>query len=126
MTSNRFFLHFPMQPVTSTDLDAALEANQRALAILFLWGRHCPNCDIAKQSMLDAQAMLQWSQVQWLHGNVTDDPQLGVRFGLHGIPGFVVFHGSRKLGRISAWPGPTAFVEAIAQQIAQLNQPADI
>jgi hypothetical protein len=43
---------------------------------------------------------------------------MATRFGLHGIPAFFVFAGTRKLGRITAWPGVDAFAEAIEAQLA--------
>lgn len=98
-----------MQRVPSESLDGVLADTGQGLTILFLWGRDCPNCDIAKRAMLLAQGRLQWPGVRWLHDNVYDDPVMGTRFGLHGIPAFFVFRGERKIGRITAWPGADAF-----------------
>lgn len=115
-----FFLQFPMRRVHAADLDAALAGGMTPLSILFLWGRDCPNCDVAKRAMLPAAARFHWPEVRWLHGNVYDEPELGTRFGLHGIPTFLVFRGTHKLGRITSWPGSDAFIAAIEQQIARL------
>ena len=35
-----------------------------------------------------------------------------------GIPAFIVFRNGRKVGRITPWPGPAAFAEAIERQLA--------
>ena len=51
----RFFDAFPMQRGDARPLDAVLSDDGR-LRILFLWGRDCPNCDIAKAQMLQAPA----------------------------------------------------------------------
>ena len=107
-----FFETFPMRPVREAAFDDALADDER-LRILFLWGRDCPNCDIAKAQMLLAPARFLWDDVDWLHDNVYEDPRMATRFGLHGIPAFFVFRGRKKLGRISPWPGTAAFVEAI-------------
>ena len=120
-----FFDDFPMRQVQAAGLDAALDEAACPLTILFLWGRDCPNCDIAKRAMLVAGARLRWPEVCWLHGNVYAEPELGTRFGLHGIPAFLVFRGTRRLGRISPWPGTDAFVVAIAKQIDDLARDAD-
>lgn len=101
-----------MRRVRDAELDAALPDDGR-LRILFLWGRDCPNCDIAKARMLLAPECFEWPDVDWLHDNVYEDQTMATRFGLHGIPGFIVFRGVRKLGRISQWPGTDAFVAAI-------------
>lgn len=108
----RFFDRFPMRLVRADALDATLVEDAR-LRVLFLWGRDCPNCDIAKGEMLLAPERFRWPDVEWLHDNVYEDRAMAVRFGLHGIPTFMVFRGARKLGRITPWPGTEAFVAAI-------------
>lgn len=120
-TVPEFFQRFPMLAVSIADLDTTLADGAKPLSILFLWGRDCPNCDSAKRSILNSAARFQWPEVRWLHGNVYAEPALGTHFGLHGIPAFMVFHGIRKLGRITPWPGPDAFVAAIDAQIAKLG-----
>jgi thiol-disulfide isomerase/thioredoxin len=117
-TVPEFFKQFPMQRVIDGELDAALEPESDRLVILFLWGRDCPNCDVAKRSMLLTPGRFEWPAVRWLHDNVYDDPTMATRFGLHGIPAFFLFHRGRKLGRITSWPGTEAFVDAVNRQIA--------
>ncbi|SUE43374.1 YbbN family protein [Roseomonas gilardii] len=118
-----FFARFPMRPVTHDSLDAVLaEDVPQALTLLFLWGRDCPNCDIAKAAMLARPECFQWPELRWLHDNVYDDPEMATRFGLHGIPVFFLFRGRRVAGRITGWPGGTAFADAIAKQIAATSR----
>lgn len=115
----RFFLQFPMLPVRDAILDETLQASDARLDILFLWGRDCPNCDVTKLAILAAPTRFSWTDVHWLQCNVYADPTMATRFGLHGIPTFLVFHRGRKLGRISPFPGTEAFVEAIDRQLAR-------
>lgn len=117
-----FFTHFPMHRVTSTTLDAVLDESTHALDILFLWGRDCPNCDVAKREILAKTARFQWDDVRWLHDNVYEDPDMATRFGLHGVPTFIVFHRGRKLGKISPYPGVEPFTAAIAQQLDKVKK----
>jgi hypothetical protein len=45
--------------------------------------------------------------LRWLHTNVYAHPELGRRFGLHGIPVFMFFHKGKKLARhglARLWP----------------------
>ncbi|SFW20864.1 thioredoxin family protein [Luteibacter sp. UNCMF366Tsu5.1] len=113
-----FFQRFPMQRIVDKALDADLAMDDNRIVILFLWGRDCPNCDIAKRQMLLTPERFAWPEVRWLHDNVYDDPTMATRFGLHGIPAFFLFHRGRKLGRITSWPGTEPFVDAVARQIA--------
>ncbi len=108
-----FFDRFAMQRVHSGELDAVLADGGAALDVLFLWGRDCPNCDIAKRAMLARPERLNWPPVRWLHCNVYDDAAMATRFGLHGIPTFFVFAHGKRLGRITSWPGTEAFRTAI-------------
>jgi hypothetical protein len=117
-TVPEFFERFPMARIVNADLDADLAADDNRIAILFLWGRDCPNCDIAKRQILLTSERFVWPEVRWLHDNVYDDPTMATRFGLHGIPAFFLFHRGRKLGRITAWPGTQPFVDAVNKQIA--------
>ncbi|MFL6593688.1 MAG: thioredoxin family protein [Luteimonas sp.] len=107
-----FFATFPMRAVASSTLDDVL-AVDGLLRILFLWGHDCPNCDIAKAQMRQSPAAFRWPDVEWLHDNVYEDRAMATRFGLHGIPTFMVFRGATKLGRISPWPGSEQFIRAI-------------
>lgn len=116
-TVPEFFERFAMPRIVSADLDADLAADDNRLVILFLWGRDCPNCDIAKRQILLNPERFGWPQVRWLSDNVYDDPAMATRFGLHGIPAFFVFHRGKKLGKITPWPGTDRFVEAIDKQI---------
>lgn len=113
-----FFDRFPMKRIVNVDLDADLATDDPRVVILFLWGRDCPNCDIAKRQILLSADRFGWPEVRWLHDNVYDDPTMATRFGLHGIPAFFLFHRGKKLGRITSWPGTDAFVGAVDRQIA--------
>ena len=115
-----FFEQFEMTCVSNDTLDATLSASPSDIDILFLWGRDCPNCDIAKRSILAEPTRFRWPQVRWLQGNVYAEPALAIRFGLHGVPTFIVFHRGRKLGRISPFPGADPFIATINQQLAKL------
>jgi thiol:disulfide interchange protein len=112
-TFNEFVLAFPMRRTSSITLDGDLAASSATLEILFLWGRDCVNCEVAKAGILLAGDRFHWPDVRWLHTNVYNDPDMATRFGLHGVPTFLVFRHARKLGRITEWPGADAFVAAI-------------
>ncbi|SNB75293.1 Thioredoxin [Arboricoccus pini] len=115
-----FFTHFAMRPVSSANLEEILaEPNAPRYAILFLWGRNCPNCEVAKRALMQQPERFQWQDVRWLHANVYDDLDMATRFGLHGIPTFFLFKGARKVGRITSWPGISEFIAGIDRQLTQ-------
>jgi hypothetical protein len=110
----------PMRRVTAATLDAVL-TDDNLIRILFLWGDDCVNCDIAKAQILQSPGAFRWPDVEWLHDNVYEDRAMATRFALHGVPTFMVFHGARKLGRISPWPGCEPFAAAIEAARARLR-----
>lgn len=112
-TFNELVLALSMRRTSCAAFEDELAASPARLDILFLWGRDCVNCEVAKAAMLAASDRFQWPDVQWLHTNVYNDPEMATRFGLHGVPTFFVFRHGRKLGRITEWPGADAFVVAI-------------
>lgn len=121
MKFTEFALAFPMHHTSSGTLDRDLAKSPASLDILFLWGRDCVNCEVAKAELLLAGDRFRWPGVRWLHANVYNDPEMATRFGLHGVPTFFVFRRARKLGRITEWPGADAFVSAIEKLRAEAS-----
>lgn len=123
---SNFFELFPMEEIQATELETCLqEQNGTKISILFLWGKQCINCDRAKRSLLLNPEHYMWPDVKWFHCNVYNDPEMTTRFGLHGIPVFIVFTHTlspdgqpvvKSVGRITSWPGEEAFLHAIEAQ----------
>ncbi|AZY50050.1 thioredoxin family protein [Bordetella avium] len=105
---------FGMQPVSSATFDErVVEAPGDDLRCVFLWGENCYNCNIFKQTALLHRDALLALRLSWLQADVYADPALGQRFGLHGVPTFVMFRGGKRLGRITGWPGLPQFSETV-------------
>jgi len=105
---------FGMREVNGETIDAAIAAAGDALVCVFFWGEDCFNCEMAKQAMLAQPAPVRELRLHWLHANVYEHPELGQRFGLHGIPVFMFFHRGKKLGRATGWHGHAQFAAAVA------------
>lgn len=108
------FAAFDMRAVDGASIDAALAQAGERLACVFFWGDDCFNCDIAKKAMLARPEPIRALDLCWLHANVYADRELGMRFGLHGIPVFMFFHRGKKLGRATGWHGVAQFEAAVA------------
>lgn len=119
---------FDMQPVSAQSLDAALESAGDKLAVVFLWGVDCFNCEIAKKAMLAQPEAIRALDLKWFHCNVYDDPEIARRFVLHGVPVWYFFHRGRRLGRATGWHGIGQFQAAVAaarDKAAQADRRAD-
>ncbi|HZW12922.1 MAG TPA: thioredoxin family protein [Noviherbaspirillum sp.] len=114
MQDQNAFNEFGMQEVNGTSIDAALAQAGDKLVCVFFWGEQCFNCDVAKKAMLARPELIRAHGLTWLHANVYEDRELGMRFGLHGIPVFMFFRDGKKLGRATGWHGYAQFEAAVA------------
>jgi hypothetical protein len=89
------------------------------LKILFLWGNNCPNCDIAKNVLMDHFVELNEFSFRWADCNVYENMEVGKRYGLHGIPVFLFLNDSKVLGKVSPFPGWIYFQEALKKVQSQ-------
>jgi hypothetical protein len=108
------FAAFGMREVDDGSIDAAVAAAGDDLVCVFFWGLDCFNCEMAKKAMLARPEPVRALGLHWLHANVYAHPELGKRFGLHGIPVFMFFHRGKKLGRATGWHGQAQFEGAVA------------
>ncbi|AMP36733.1 thioredoxin family protein [Ralstonia solanacearum] len=105
---------FGMREVDGETIDAAIAAAGDDLVCVFFWGEDCVNCALAKHAMLAQPEPVRALGLHWLHANVHAHPELGRRFGLHGIPVFLFFHRGKTLGRATGWHGHAQFAGAVA------------
>lgn len=108
------FAEFAMHEVDGNSIDDAIADAGDSLVCVFFWGIDCFNCEMAKKAMLTRPEPIRALGLTWLHANVYAHPELGRRFGLHGIPVFMFFHKGKKLGRATGWHGHAQFEAAIA------------
>ncbi len=117
MKSN-FFDEMPFVKLTALDFDAKVLTSSDTdtnLVCIFFWGHNCPNCDVAKASLLEEKiAVLSWP-IRWFHVNAYEESDLATRFGLYGIPVFIFFRGGKNLGRVTSYPGFEEFAKVVGK-----------
>ncbi len=109
-----------LHPLLTTLISRELDENtfdpalvEPGLVGVFFWGNQCPNCEVAKHILYESREAVASLGIRWYHVNVYEHMDLGVRFGLHGIPTFLFFRDGKKLGRISPFPGLEPFLQAL-------------
>lgn len=103
--------------VLEGDLDDALARDLEVLTVLYLWGRNCPNCELFAKRLPALLAQIPDAPLRLLKVNVYDAPAVAHRFGVHGIPHFVLFRDGVKLGRMSEFKGDRYWLEVIREQL---------
>ena len=116
------FGRLPMRPVTDPDLDSVLaESGPGQVSILYLWGSRCADCEAVRAALRSTPESFLWPGVRWLESDLRDDLSLATRFGLLGIPAFLIFAGRRPRGRITGWPGVPTFPRLVGEQLRRLH-----
>ncbi|WJF89770.1 thioredoxin [Paraburkholderia bonniea] len=115
------FATFDMQELSAETFDAALEAADDALAVVFFWGLDCFNCEVAKKAMLTQPEAIRALGLKWFHSNVYVHRDLGRRFMLHGVPTWFFFHRGKRLGRATGWHGLAQFEAAVAAARSKIH-----
>lgn len=108
-----------IQELTPENFDSAIQLKDGRLKIVFFWGRQCPNCEIAKRHLEENHEDALQATIDWYHVNTYVHADLGIRFGLHGIPTFLFFRDEKPLGRVTSFPGWEPFAEVLQKLTAK-------
>ena len=107
-----FFEVYQIEKLSHDEIDQKL-ASTSDLVCFFLWGKDCPNCEVAKKVLIDRKDDVENLKLRWFHADVYEDFEIATRFGLIGIPSFLFFKNGKKLGKISPFPGFDPFYDAV-------------
>lgn len=105
-----------MQVVTDeSTFDRLTQRADDALVIAYFWGPDCPNCEVFAADVPGLLPDLP-PGAQVLKINAYEQPELARRFGLFGVPAFVLFKGGRKLGMMRQYYGKQYFLDVAREQ----------
>jgi thioredoxin-like negative regulator of GroEL len=108
---------------TPEDFDAILARGLDALVVLYMWGPNCPNCEVFSARLPHFLRALVGTNVLFVKVDVYAYPELARRYGVFGIPHFLLFREGRRLGRMSEFRGDAFFTQVIREQLATLQRP---
>lgn len=90
---------------TPADFDQAITPESGELVVVYFWGPDCPNCDVFAAHFPHLLEQLRGAPLRLVKVNAYEHPELATRFGLFGIPNFLLFRDGRKIGRMSEFRG---------------------
>jgi thiol-disulfide isomerase/thioredoxin len=85
------------------------------LVVTYFWGPDCPNCELFARDLPGLLAAAP-AGVRVVKVNAYQHPELATRFGLFGIPAFVLFRGGRKLGMMRQYHGREYWRRVVEEQ----------
>ena len=100
---------------TPEEFDAVLGAHADGLVVLYLWGPDCPNCEVFSARLPHVVRRLAGTNVLFVKVDAYAHPELARRYGVFGIPHFVLFREGRRLGRMSEFRGDAFFCDVIRE-----------
>ena len=105
----------PLVDLTPAELDARLSAPGSRLLIVYLWGPDCPNCVIFKRSLPKLLQGLADVEADLVALDVYRHPEVASRYGVMGIPHFILFKNGKKLGKMSEFRGESYWGSVIRE-----------
>ena len=99
--------------VTPAELDARLAEQSSRLLLVYLWGPDCPNCVLFKRSLPKLLERLSAVDAELIELDVYAHPEIATRYGVMGIPHFLLFKNGKKLGKMSEFKGEAYWVSVV-------------
>ena len=101
-------------------LDALLAEHEGddVLVVVYLWGPDCPNCDFFASRLPALLDTLGPANAILVKVDVYEHPEIARRYGVYGIPHFLLFRQGRKLGKMSEFRGDAFWLGVIRDQLA--------
>ena len=112
-------------PVLEADpegLDGLLASERQRLVVLYLWRPSCPNCDFFAARLPCLLEALGSAPVVVVKMNADAHPETARRYGVYGLPHFVLFTAGRRIGKMSEFRGDEFWLSVIREH---LPAPAD-
>lgn len=75
------------------------------LVVVHFFGEHCPNCAVFARDEPRLLERLAHLPVRMVKVDAYRDIELTARFGLHGVPTFLLMRDGERVGKMSFYPG---------------------
>lgn len=110
-----------VETATAATFDGLL-AGPATLVVAYFWGPDCPNCDVFAADLPEILARAPRG-LRFLKVNAYEEVELARRFGLFGVPAFVLFRGGKKLGMMRQYYGREYLSRVLAEQAGAEDAP---
>ena len=90
---------------TTETFDSLVMELRDELVVVDFWGPGCPNCDIYAAAEPALLSELEGARMRVVKVNAYEHEELARRFGLYGIPTFLLFRDGKLLGKMSQYYG---------------------
>ena len=106
-----------VRAATPDEFDELLAERAAALVVLYMWGPDCPNCDFFATRLPGLLRALAGADVLFVKVDVYTYPELARRYGVYGIPHFLLFRAGKRIGKMSEFRGDGFFTAVIREHL---------
>jgi thioredoxin-like negative regulator of GroEL len=101
---------------TPSNFEAEVFNETGNLVLVYFWGPQCPNCEVFARHLPGLLPELEKLKVKLVKVNAYQHEDLATRFGLHGIPTFLLMKQGKLLGRMTSFNGDEFFLQVIREK----------
>lgn len=87
------------------------------LVVVDFWGEGCPNCDVYAAAEPALLSELEGAPMRVVKVNAYQHEELALRFGLFGIPTFLLFRDGKLLGKMSQYYGREYWLGVVREHL---------
>jgi len=106
---------------TPEEFDALLDARRDVLVVLYLWGPDCPNCEFFAKRLPALLIQLASAPVVLVKVDVYERPEFARRYGVFGIPHFLLFSDGKRLGKMSEFRGDAFWLGVVRDHLPKFR-----
>ena len=97
--------------------DGLVFAPRDVLIVVYFWGHQCPNCEVFARHLPPMLEELRGAPMRMIQVNAYKHMSLATRFGLAGIPHFLLVLNGKKLGRMSQFYDRETWLGVIQERL---------
>ncbi len=102
---------------TPDTFDALVLEPRGVLVVVDFWGEGCPNCEVYAAAEPELLAALGDAPVRVVRVDAYTHDDLARRFGLFGIPTFLLFRDGKLLGKMSQYYGREYWLGVVREHL---------
>lgn len=107
----------PIFEAVPETFDALVLAPRGELVVVDFWGKDCPNCEVYAAAEPELLSHLEGERVRVVRVDAYVHEELARRFGLFGIPTFLLFRDGERLGKMSQYAGKAYWLGVIRDHL---------
>jgi thioredoxin-like negative regulator of GroEL len=87
------------------------------LVVVEFWGPDCPNCEVFERELPGLLESLGEVPARLVRVNAYEHTHLAQRFGLFGVPTFLLFRNGKRLGKMSQYQGREFWLAVVRENL---------